>query len=138
VVYITSGLVEVLLDFASERDPSSVTIALSVTAAVDLDPAVGLDPETPVYSHFYMPADDAVSRVFGVDMRTPPTEGRFVSHPEGNPELDRTDDLHAVVFVATPPWSAEHIRAYDRSGRRLPVETVDAAPPTEALAAPDE
>ena len=128
-VYATDGLCEALLGFARDREPQSVTIPLSVSRAQELDPPVDLDPETPVFTHFYMPAEDSVSAVFGLDLGTPRTQGRFVSHPGGNPRLDRTDDLHEVVFVATPPW--KEIRAYDRSGRRVRATVLEAAPPVE-------
>jgi len=132
-VYITEGLTEALLDFARDRDPGSVTMGLSVTPAGELDPPVGAPSEAPVFTHFYMPAEDSVSAVFGVDLGTPRTQGRFVSHPDGTPELSRTDDLHEVVFVATPPWTVESVRAYDRSGKRVSATLLDAAPPVESV-----
>jgi proteasome lid subunit RPN8/RPN11 len=132
-VYVTEGLIEALLGFARERDPGSVTIGLSVAPAGELDPPVDVQPGTPVFTHFYMPGEDSVSAVFGIDLGTPRTQGRFVSHPEGDPELSRTDDLHEVVFVATPPWTPETVRAYDRSGQRVTATVLDAAPPAESV-----
>lgn len=131
VAYITAGLAEVLLSMADDRDPQSVTVGLTVTDAASLD--VDLDPETPVFTHFYHPdAGGSVRAVFGMDLASPRTQGRFVSHPDGDDRLRRTDDLHEVVFVAVPPW--EELRAYDRSGTRLPLEVLDTVPPSESVA----
>ncbi|MWG35705.1 hypothetical protein [Halomarina oriensis] len=131
MVYITTGLVELLLSMAGDRDPQVVTVGLTVTDAEALD--VDLDPDTPVFTHFYHPdAGGSVRAVFGMDLASPRTQGRFVSHPDGNDRLKRTDDLHEVVFVGVPPW--EELRAFDRSGTRLPVDVVDAVPPSESVA----
>lgn len=97
-----------------------------------------LGSDTPVFTDFYLPeAGEAVSAVFGVDLSTPPgqTQGRFVSHPMGRLELDRTDDLHEAVFVAVPPWDLDALAAFDRSGRRRPLEVLDARPPESSFAA---
>jgi len=137
VVYITEGLVEVLLSMASDADPDDVTASLAASAAGDLNGADDLAPETPVFTHFYMPeAGGSVTAVFGVDLSTPSvgTHGRFVSHPTGELSVSRTDDLHATVFVAVPPWTGDAIAAFDRSGRRLDLEVVDAEPPRESFA----
>ena len=134
VVHITTGLVGVLLSMADDRDPQGVTVGLTVTPAADLDadPATDLDPETPVFTHFYHPdAGGSVRAVFGMDLASPRTQGRFVSHPDGDDRLRERDDFHEVVFVAVPPW--EELVAYDRSGERLPVEVVDAVPPSESV-----
>ena len=133
VPYITRGLVSVLLDFACEHDPESISIGLTVTQAKRLtgiaDP---LAPDTPVFTHFYLPdAGQSVNAVFGVDLGTPRTQGRFVSHPNGDCELSLTDDLHEIVFVAVPPW--EDLVAFDRSGRRQAITVLDAEPPTESV-----
>jgi proteasome lid subunit RPN8/RPN11 len=133
--YATDGLVEYLLDYAREREPQSVTVSLGVTPAEALDlPEVS--PETPVFTHFYMPqAGSSVNAVFGMDLGTPigQTKGRFVSHPEGGLDVSETDDLHAVVLVAVPPWDRDSLAAFDRSGRRLQLEVLDVEPPEEAL-----
>ncbi len=156
MVYITRGLAEVLLDRAREADPDSVTAALAVTPASELTAADGageletvadagdgatdtesLDPETPVFTDFYLPeAARSVSAVFGVDLSTPPgqTQGRFVSHPLGRLELDRSDDLAEAVFVAVPPWDVDSLAAFDRNGRRRPLHVLDAHPPAATLA----
>jgi hypothetical protein len=70
-----------------------------------------------------------------MDLGTPigQTKGRFVSHPEGGLDVSETDDLHAVVFVAVPPWDRDSIAAFDRSGRRLQLDVLDVEPPEEAL-----
>ncbi len=154
MVYITRGLATVLLDLAADAEPESVTAALAVSPARELtapdgsvldfefefaDEAAasgadrGLTPDTPVFTDFYLPdAAGAVSRVFGVDLSTPPgqTQGRFVSHPDGALELTRTDDLHEAVFVAVPPWDLDSIAAFERDGRRRPLQVIDARPPT--------
>jgi proteasome lid subunit RPN8/RPN11 len=138
VIYLTQGLQETLLRLAREREPDAVTIALAVTPAGDLpaeDPALAaLGDDVPVFTHFYLPRDDdSVSAVFGVDLGTPvgQTQGRFVSHPQGDLSLSTTDDLHEVVFVAVPPWDADSLAAFDRSGRRVELTVLDVEPPTE-------
>lgn len=133
MLYITRGLVSVLLDFACEHDPESISVGLTVTQAKKLiDVAVPLDPDTPVFTHFYLPdAGQSVNAVFGVDLGTPRTQGRFVSHPTGDRDLRLTDDLHEIVFVAVPPW--DDIVAFDRSGRRQSMTVLDAEPPTESV-----
>ncbi|WP_435358658.1 hypothetical protein [Haloarchaeobius sp. DFWS5] len=134
MVFVTRGLLEVLVDLAETADPEPLTLSLAATAAGDLDGAGDLEPETPVFTDFYMPsAGGSVNAVFGVDLGTPPgqTHGRFVSHPIGKRAVTREDDLHAVVFVAVPPWEAESVRAFDRAGRAQDLEVVDAEPPHE-------
>lgn len=137
MVYATRGLVEALLEFARERAPASLTVGLATTAAGELDASpADLPPETPVFTDFYLPTvGSSVNAVFGVDLGTPAgqTQGRFVSHPDGRRELLRTDDLHEVVFVATPPWGSGSLAAFDRRGRELDVQLLDAAPPDDSL-----
>jgi hypothetical protein len=135
VVYITRGLATTLLRFARERDPDSVTIALSVTPASELDDAP-VGEETSVFTHFYLPnAGESVGAVFGMDLGTPvgQTQGRFVSHPAGDLSVSETDDLHEVVFVAVPPWEEDSLAAFDRSGRRQELELLDVEPPEESV-----
>jgi len=133
VLYVTRGLVDSLLRLASERDPDGTTIPLAVTPAGDL-PEARLDEETPVFTHFYMPdSGGSVSAVFGVDLGTPigQTQGRFVSHPDGDLRLSMRDDLHEVVFVAVPPWTEDALAAFDRSGREQDFRVLDVEPPEE-------
>lgn len=136
MVYVTSGLVDVLLDFASDADPSPVTTGLSVTPAGELERAEGLSPETPVFTDFFLPdPNNPVAAVFGVDLSTPAgqVQGRFVSHPVGELSVSKRDHLAQVLLVAVPPWEtdAASLGAFDRRGNRLSLETVDAAPPEE-------
>jgi hypothetical protein len=122
-----------LLRQAADREPDGVTIPIAVTPAGDL-PETGLDPEMPVFTHFYLPRDeDSVSAVFGVDLGTPvgQTQGRFVSHPQGDLGVSETDDLHEVVFVAVPPWDEDSMAAFDRLGRRREFSVLDVEPPAE-------
>jgi hypothetical protein len=136
-VYATRALVDVLCELAADADPGSVSIRLAATRAGDLKPTdggggIGLDPDTRVLSDFYFPdAGDALTRVFGVDLAAPAgqTAGRFVSHPDGNPDVTITDDLHALVLVAVPPWEPDDVRAHDRGGTRQDLVLVDAEPP---------
>ena len=133
MLYVTRGLVTTLLRLAGEREPDGTTIPLAVTRAGDL-PDADLDPETPVFTHFYMPGSGgSVSAVFGVDLGTPAgqTQGRFVSHPQGDLRLSQRDDLHEVVFVAVPPWKEESLAAFDRSGREQDFTVLDVEPPEE-------
>ena len=133
MVYATRGLVDSLLRQARDREPEGVTIPLSVTPAGDL-PETGLPPETPVFTHFYLPsAGGSINAVFGVDLGTPvgQTEGRFVSHPQGRLAVSKRDDLHAVVFVAVPPWDDDSLAAFDRHGVRQELSVLDVEPPEE-------
>jgi len=132
-VYITAGLLQYLREYARDAEPTSVTLSLSVTAAGDL-PDADLPDERPVFTHFYMPeAGGSVNAVFGMDLGTPhaQTQGRFVSHPDGSLDVFETDDLHAVVIVAVPPWGTEDVAAFDRRGRRKDLRIVDAEPVVE-------
>ena len=142
-VYATRALVDVLCELAADADPGSVSVRLAATRAGTLevsdsaaDDTVGLDPDTRVLSDFYFPdAGDALTRVFGVDLAAPTgqTAGRFVSHPDGDPAVTTTDDLHAQLLVGIPPWDASDVRAHDRSGTRRDLVLVDAeAPAAEA------
>ena len=126
---------DALLQFAEEREPEEVTITLATTTASELE-GCDLDPDTPVFTHFYLPsAAGSVQAVFGVDLGTPPgTQGRFVSHPNGQFGVSRTDDLKEVVVVAVPPWDRSSVGAFGRDGGRLSLEFVDADPPQESLA----
>ncbi|MFC3477824.1 hypothetical protein [Halobacterium litoreum] len=137
-VYATRALVDVLCELAADDDPDAVSVRLAAAPAGDLRPTdgdlTGLDPETPVLSEFYFPdAGDALTSVFGVDLAAPTgqTAGRFVSHPDGNPDVSVTDDLHATLLVAVPPWESDAVRAYDRNGSRRDLVLV-AAEPTES------
>jgi hypothetical protein len=133
-VYATRDLVDVLLERAAEMEPARLNVVLDSTPAGEFDADIGLDPETPVLTHFYLPAAGrAVSDVFGVDLGTPAGRGRarFLTHPQGPDTLTRRDDLAAVVLLAVPPW--EDVTAFDRRSRRLPLTLVDADPPREEL-----
>ena len=137
MVYATRGLVNALLELAAEAEPDEVTISLAVTPAGELDGAEDLPADAPVFTHFYPPsAGRSITAVFGVDLSVPAgqTQGRFISHPKGNLEVARTDDLHEAILVAVPPWSESSVAAFDRSGKRQPLDVVDAEPPTESLA----
>lgn len=132
-VYATRGLVEVLLEFARDDDPDSVTVSLLATPAADL--GVDLPPETAVFTDFYLPdAGDSIRRVFGVDLGVPVgTSGRFISHPTGERGVTARDDFHARMLIAVPPWEVESVEAFDRRGRRLPFTILDAEPPPEPI-----
>jgi len=133
VVYATRGLVDSLLRFAREADPDPVTISISVTTASEL-PEAQLPPETPVFTHFYMPeAGGSVNFVFGVDLGTPAgqTQGRFVSHPNGELRVRQSDDFKELIFVAVPPWDDDSLAVFDRQGRRKDLATLDVEPPEE-------
>ena len=133
MIHATRGLLTVLCEFAQDAEPDSTTAALATTPAGDLDGDVaGADPETPVFTDFYMPqTGESITAVFGLDLSTPSaqTQGRFVSHPDGNPEISIEDDLHAYVFVAVPPWKPENVAVYDRRSNREELVVVDAEPP---------
>ncbi len=136
MVYATRGTVEALLELAADAEPQQITVGLSVTEAGAFPEPPELPPETPIFTHFYLPdAGESVSAVFGVDLSTPlgQTQGRFVSHPQGDLDVSREDDLHGVVLVAVPPWDADSIAAFGRDGRRLDLSVVDARPPDERL-----
>jgi hypothetical protein len=136
-IHITEDLLSVLLDNAAEAEPEQVNIALATTSGTELvgDGAVDLG-DVPVFTHFYLPeAGSATNAVFGVDLSISPgqTHGRFLSHPDGHLDLSTTDELHAIVFVAVPPWTADDLAVFDRSGRRQSLKVLDAEPPEESL-----
>ncbi|ELZ81561.1 hypothetical protein C455_04026 [Haloferax larsenii JCM 13917] len=136
-VYVTRGLVDVLLEMAEAAEPNDVNVVLAPTPAGEFDADLGIDPETPVLTHFYMSeAGGSVSAVFGMDLGTPAGRGRarFLTHPQGPFELTERDDLAAVVLLAVPPWEDETFGAFDRAGRTLELTVLDAEPPTEELA----
>lgn len=148
-VYATRALVDVLCELAADADPNQISVRLVATPAGALEPveaesadadsagvrhaaSTDLDPGTPVLSDFYFPdAGESITNVFGVDLATPTgqTAGRFVSHPIGNQDVSITDDLHAQLLVAIPPWDATEVRAYDRNGSRRDLVLVAAETP---------
>lgn len=139
-VYATEGLIEVLMEFAVDREPQQANVPLAATPAGELSGTdaelESLGAETPVLTHFYMPdTAGSVNAVFGVDLGTPSggAHARFVSHPSGPDGITRRDDLAGIVLVAVPPWETETVRAFDRSGRRLTFEQLDAEPPVESI-----
>ncbi|MEE6210621.1 hypothetical protein U3A55_10690 [Salarchaeum sp. III] len=136
-LYATRALLSVLCDLAEDADPRPIDVSLAATPARDLRPtdddagvALTSIPEgTSVLSDFYFPnAGDSINRVFGMDLTTPSgeTDARFLSHPKGDPSISTTDDLHARLLVAVPPWNPDDVRAYDRNGRRLSLTIVAA------------
>lgn len=148
-MYITEGLVAILLEYAADADPDDFTAALGTTPAGDLietatddaaDPGLdALEPTTPVFTHVYLPsAGRSVSTVFGVDLAISPgrTHGRFIAHPDGHLGVSREDDLHAIVLVAVPPWTRDSIAAFDRAGREQPLTVLAAVPEDESLPEP--
>ncbi|WP_132059976.1 MPN domain-containing protein [Halorussus amylolyticus] len=144
MVYATWGLVTALLELAADAEPDALSVALAVTPAAELEGASGAPPDSadvpadaPVLTHFYPPdAGESLNAVFGVDLSIPAgqTQGRFVSHPDGNLGVTKADDLARAVLVAVPPWEESSLAAFDRSGRRQPLEVVDAEPPVEEFA----
>jgi hypothetical protein len=135
-IYVTTGLLDVLLDMSEAAEPDPVSVVLTPTPAGEFDADLGIEAETPVLTHFYLPdAGRSVTAVFGLDLSTPAGRGRarFHAHPQGPREPTKRDDFAAAVFVAVPPWDRTTVRAYDRSGTRLAVREVDAVPPEETL-----
>ncbi len=136
MVYVTRGLVDVLLDLAEDAEPERTNVVLATTPAGEFEADLGVDPETPILTHFYLPdAGQAVNAIFGVDLATPAGRGRarFVSHPQGKLEVTKSDDLAGVVLVAVPPWEDRSLAAFDRSGTRLELSILDAEPPQESF-----
>lgn len=136
MIYVTRGLLEVLLELAEESEPETVTAGVSVTRADEFQADLSIDDGTPVFTHFYLPeTGDSVNSVFGLDISTPmgQTQGRFVSHPDGNLEVTLRDDLHEVVFVAVPPWDRDSVAAFGRDGTQHELVVVDAEPPEERI-----
>lgn len=135
-MYVTGGLLDALLDIASEREPDSFSAALDVTPVGEFEVELDLPTETPVFTHFYLPdAARSVTAVFGVDLSVPTgrTRGRFVSHPNGERSVSITDDLHELVIVAIPPWDRQSAAAFDRAGRRHQLSIIDVEPPLDEL-----
>lgn len=136
MVHITRGLATALLEFAEEAEPEPFSAGLGTTPADEFAAALDCPPETPVFTHFYHPdAGGSVSAVFGMDFSTPAgrTHGRFVSHPQGELKVELTDDLHATMFVAVPPWGFDDLAVFGRRGDRQPLDLIEAEPPVETL-----
>jgi len=140
VLYATAGLLDVLIEFATDREPQRANVPLAATPAGELtgsdDRLADIDPATSVLTHFYLPdAGGAVSSVFGVDLGTPSggAQARFVSHPTGPLAVTKEDDLAGAVLVAVPPWTAGEIRAFDRRGQAVELVGLDAEPPVETI-----
>lgn len=149
--FVTAGLLDALRELAADREPEAVSTLLATTPAGEFDVALGvggaivdedaivddgLAPETPVFTDFYLPSEGrSVDAVFGMDVSVPhaQAQGRFVSHPRGELSVGTRDDLHEVVLVAVPPWGRDDVAAFDRSGTRLALRVVDAAPPERAF-----
>lgn len=135
-LYVTSALLDVLLDMSETAEPDTLSVVLTPTRAGAFDADLGLDADTPVLTHFYLPdAGRSVTAVFGLDLSTPAGRGRarFHAHPQGPRAPTKRDDFAAAVIVAVPPWDRSAVRAYDRSGAQLALEEVDAEPPEETL-----
>ena len=134
-IYATAGLIDALLEHASERAPNPVTVSLGIMEAGEV-PDLDLPEETPVFTHHYVPtAGNSINFVFGVDLGTPvgQTKGRFVSHPEGPLEPTQGDDFHAVLLVAVPPWNHDSIAVFDRDSTQRDLAVLDVEPPEERL-----
>ncbi len=139
-VFVTAGLLEVLIEFAADRDPQQANVPLAATPAGELagDDArlSAIDPDAPVITHFYLPdAGGSVSSVFGMDLGTPSggAQARFVSHPTGPLEVTKKDDLAGVMLVAVPPWERDTVAAFNRRGVKLDLVVLDAEPPVETI-----
>jgi hypothetical protein len=135
-VYVTHDLIDVMLDLARRAEPVKTSIGLATTSAHLLDDDHDVPGWAPVFTHLVFPhPDQSTSKVFGVDLGTPPgeTQGRFVSHPLGELGVSKRDRLHEIVIVAVPPWDEASIAAFDRSGRRHPLKPIEAHPPQERL-----
>lgn len=139
-VYATRGLIEVLIEFATDREPQQANVPLAATPAGELSGPdsrlAEFDPDTPVITHFYLPAvAESVSSVFGVDLGTPAggAHARFVSHPTGPLGVTKRDDLAGVILVATPPWETARVTAFDRRGNELELRVLDGEPPEESI-----
>lgn len=142
-VYVSAPLLAALLELARDRDPDSVTVPLSTRAPGDLEPNEGdgipledVPSSTPIFAEFSFPgAGEAVNRVFGVNLGQPArsAQGRFISHPDADPDLSSRDDLAPRVFVAIPAWETDDVRVYDRRGRRLSLQRVAASAPAVPL-----
>lgn len=135
MVYVTGGLLDGVLTYAADNEPASVSIRLFTTPASAFDD-LPHPASTPIFTHFYLPdVGESLTATFGMDLGTPTgrTQGRFVSHPDGRQRLEATDDLGQIVLVAVPPWDRDSVDAYDRRGRQLTLDVVDAAPPEERL-----
>lgn len=128
-VYVTAGLIDVLLELAADREPNSVSVALSSTPAAELgvEDSATPAPDTPVLSDFYLPSEGrSIDAVFGVDISEPhgQTAAQFVSHPDGDPQVRETDDIREVTIVAIPPWDRDSVQAYNRGNEALSIELV--------------
>lgn len=131
-VYVAADLLEALCELAADREPDPLTVPLAVTPVDELDGEGPADGS--VFTHFYLPeTSQSIRAVFGVDLGTPSgtTPGVFLAHPNGRREVTKRDELREVVLVAVPPWDPAAVVAFDRRGRRRPLERVDVSMPEE-------
>lgn len=140
-LFVTGPLLDVLLELARDADPRPANVQLIESDVAALEPIsagetqvqlTDVPADEPVFSDFYFPdVGRALNFVFGVDLGTPAgtTQGRFLSHPDGDPGLTVRDDLHAVVLVAVPPWTPENVVAYAPDGTRRELRLVAAGTP---------
>ncbi|MFB6232786.1 MAG: hypothetical protein ABEH61_00865, partial [Haloarculaceae archaeon] len=58
-VFATQGLVDILVEFAADREPQQANVPLAATPASDLagddSRLTEIDDETPIITHFYLP-----------------------------------------------------------------------------------
>ncbi|MGM0605072.1 MAG: hypothetical protein ACQETB_05300 [Halobacteriota archaeon] len=137
-VYVTRGLLAVLLEHAESNEPGRVSISLASTPASAFGAALEgvVDPDTPIVTDMYIPdAGRSVNSVFGMDLARPAggASAKFVSHPNGPLAVTKEDDLAGVVLVAVPPWDDSSVAAFGRSGTHLELVTVDAEPPVDSI-----
>lgn len=131
-VSVAAALLDVLCELAADREPDRLAVPLAVTPADELEGAVPADG--PVFTHFYLPGTGrSVQAVFGMDLGVPSgaTPGIFLAHPDGQRALTKRDELREVALVAVPPWDPGAVVAFDRRGRRRPLERLDVAVPEE-------
>ena len=129
-MFVTRGLLEGLLAMAADSEPEPFEAGLGTTRAGEFTDEI--NPESTVFTHFYFPsAGDAVSAVFGFELGTGPgqTDGRFIGRPDGEFGVKTTDELHERLLIAIPPWDESSVGAFDRAGKRLPLEIIEAEPP---------
>lgn len=130
MVYITGGLLDVLLSRAAEADPQSETIQLALVDADQLG-IEEVDDDAEVFGEFYLPeTGNSIEAVFGMNVSVPPgqTPGIFISHPNGELSVTTTDELAERIFIAIPPWERSSVSVFDRRGRERQLKILEAYP----------
>lgn len=125
-IFITSDLLDTLLDLASKSSPKKISIGLTSEKSKKLD-LKNISNDKEVFYDFYFPSAKSIKDIFGMDISTPPssTQARFISHPSGYAKIMKNDELHKIIFIAVPPWDKESVKVYNRNSEEYDLEIIN-------------